>query len=163
MFRGKSICVIIAGFLFITVGSSIANQVEDELVEKTDRSEKQIASTDDQPSWDGFKTDLDKTKEPTRLNLIKQFSLAIGFVALLGYGTFYFSKKVIPKLSVSKGKKIVISDSVSLGQNKTLHIIEIENKKLLIGCTSNNINTLAELSVTFQETLETFQEDENEE
>jgi flagellar biosynthetic protein FliO len=88
--------------------------------------------------------------------------IAIGFVALLGCGTFYFSKKVGPKLAGSKGKNILVSDSISLGKNKTLHIVEIDNKKLLIGCTANSINTLTELSGSFQEILQTCQDDENE-
>jgi flagellar biogenesis protein FliO len=154
MFIGKRICVIIALVLLATVSTGLSNEIDAE--KPKDLASKEISS------WDGFDADLDKTTDATQSNLVKQFMLAIGFVALLGYGTFYFSKKVIPKLAASKGKNILISDSVSLGQNKTLHIVEIENKKLLIGCAGNSINTLADLSMSFTDISQAYQDNENE-
>ena len=154
MFIARYICVIITIVLFISPSVCLATQ---------DNSETTTAnSSENVLEWDGFRTEVSETKDATQINLVKQFMLAIGFVALLGCGTFYFSKKVAPKLSASKGKSISIVDSVSLGQNKTLHIVEIDNKKLLIGSTPQSINTLAELPGSFQEVLQTCQDDTNE-
>ena len=178
MFRVKNICVIIAFFLSIATSTGLGKDVEvdasgstvviDERTGAITVGEKAVVEdVPNEASEDALfkhspETNSDNTKDKLQMDLVKRFTLAIGFVALLGYGTFYFSKKIVPKLTASKGKSISIIDSVSLGQNKTLHIVEIENKKLLIGCTANSINTLSELSGTFREILQTCQDNENE-
>lgn len=179
MFRVKSICVIIALFLFVATSTGLGEDIEVDAASRTVVIDERTGTivvggkatgesaneslSEDIPSKDGSNSDIDDAKNGLQVNLAKKFTLAIGFVALLGYATFYFSKKVVPKLTASKGKSITITDSVSLGQNKTLHVVEIGNKKLLIGCTSNSINTLSDLSATFQEVLQTYQEDKNDE
>ena len=162
MFRFKRICVMAVLLAVVSSSNCFANINETELPKAVESEQLTDETTKDALAWDGFKTDLDQTQEPTRSNLTKQFLVALGLVALLGYGTFYFSKKIAPKLASSKGKGMSITDSLSLGQNKTLHIVEIGNKKLLVGCTANSINTLSELPGAFQEALQTYQGPENE-
>ena len=163
MFRVKNICVIIAFFLSMATNTGLGKDVEvDAAGRKSFADEITNEASEDALFKHSPETDSDNTKDKLQIDLVKRFTLAICFVVLLGYGTFYFSKKIVPKLTASKGKSISIIDSISLGQNKTLHIVEIENKKLLIGCTANSINTLSELSGTFREILQTCQDDKNE-
>ena len=80
-------------------------------------------------------------------NLIKRFMYVIVMVAALGIAAYYLSKKVLPKLSITQGKEIRVLETIQLGQNKTLHLVQVgEDRKILIGSTSQNINTLIELS-----------------
>lgn len=41
--------------------------------------------------------------------------------------------------------RVVVISTTQLGQNKNLHVIEIENKRYLIGATPNSINLIKEL------------------
>lgn len=95
---------------------------------------------------DMFKLDeLDFTSGDTdRSKLIRQFGYAIFLVMILGVGAFYVTRKLIPRLSTSRGKEIAVVETISLGPNKNLHLVEVgENRRLLLGSTSQSINLLA--------------------
>ena len=74
-------------------------------------------------------------------------------VICLVYLTAYVYQKLIGvKLPNVKDNpnKINILSSISLGQNKNLHVVEVNDKKILIGSTQNNITYLKELDVVGQ-------------
>ncbi len=78
---------------------------------------------------------------------MKQFAIAILFVIVLGFGAFYFSKKLVPRLTAMRGKNISVIETIHLGQNRTLFVLEIGiGQKLLIGSTNNAINFLADVT-----------------
>lgn len=70
----------------------------------------------------------------------------IGFAVIL-YLAYMATKIMGKRMTVnSRGNKnIKILESVSLGQNKALMIVEVTGKTLLIGITSNEITLLSEL------------------
>lgn len=89
-----------------------------------------------------------------RGKLMKQFGYAIFLVAILGVGAFYFTRKLVPKLSMQRGKNISVIESVSLGPNKMLHLIEVgDNHRLLVGSTNQSINLLTHVSGSVFEQL----------
>lgn len=70
----------------------------------------------------------------------------LGFVLIL-YLAYFATKKMGKRLSV-KGvgnKNIKIIESVTIGQNNALMIVETAGKILLIGVTQNGINLVSEL------------------
>lgn len=70
----------------------------------------------------------------------------IGFAIILYLA--YMATKIMGKRMTINGKgnkNIKILESVSLGQNKALMIIEVTGKTLLIGITSNEITLVSEL------------------
>lgn len=72
--------------------------------------------------------------------------LAIFFVLALFIVAIYVSKRLLPKITNLPGKEIRIIETIHLGPRKALHLLEIENRRFLIGSTNENITKLADLS-----------------
>jgi flagellar biosynthetic protein FliO len=60
----------------------------------------------------------------------------------------------LKSLTGSSGNKFKILSSTTLGQGKSVHLVEIKGKQLVIGCTNNSINILTEFN-DFDEFVET--------
>jgi flagellar biosynthetic protein FliO len=86
----------------------------------------------------------DDKSSPHELFLRMIFALFI--VAALGFAAIFLSKKIFPRINNLPGKKIRITETVYLGPRRSVHLLEIGQKKFLIGCTNENINTLADLT-----------------
>jgi flagellar biosynthetic protein FliO len=72
--------------------------------------------------------------------------LAVLFVLALFIAAIYVSKKLLPKITNLAGKEIRIIETVHLGPRKAVHLLEIENRRFLIGSTNENVTKLADLS-----------------
>lgn len=115
----------------------------DEDAARTDKSK----SEGELSTWLLDDLDLDKGKNQTQSKLMRQFALAIGFVALLGGCAWYVSKKFGSKLAMTKGKEISIVETIHLGSHRALHLLEVGGRqKLLIASTNENINILADVT-----------------
>jgi flagellar biogenesis protein FliO len=66
-------------------------------------------------------------------------------VVVLGGGAVYLSKKLLPKLNLP-GKRIQLTETIHLGPRKSLHLVKIGKKTLLLGSTNDNITSLADVS-----------------
>jgi flagellar protein FliO/FliZ len=71
------------------------------------------------------------------------FSLAL--VVGLAYGVMYLSKKVLPKVSGVAGRRVQVLETVSLGSRRTVHLLSVGGRHILIGSTQNNITHLADV------------------
>jgi flagellar biogenesis protein FliO len=78
--------------------------------------------------------------------LFARMMLCLLLVAGLGAGTFYVSKKVLPKVTNAPGKEIRVRETACLGPRRALHLVEVGNHKLLIGSTSDSITALADVT-----------------
>jgi len=72
--------------------------------------------------------------------------IAVLFVLALFIVAIYVSKKLLPKITNLSGKEIRIVETVHLGPRKAVHLLEIGNRRLLIGSTNENITKLADLT-----------------
>lgn len=79
----------------------------------------------------------------TVVSFIFKLALVLGlcYVTMLGLKKFTSVKNAV---GVSKGRIRVVENS-TLGANRTLHLIEIGSKRLLVASTPNQVNLLAEL------------------
>lgn len=68
--------------------------------------------------------------------------LAIWLINLFYKGGDSMGLKSIP--SLGGGNKFKIISSTSLGQGKSIHLLEIRGRQLVVGCTNNSINILTE-------------------
>lgn len=75
--------------------------------------------------------------------------LAVFFVLVLGIAAVYISKKILPKITNLPGKEIHIVETAHLGPRKAVHLLEIGNRRFLIGSTNEKISTLADLNSMF--------------
>ncbi|MHC4324016.1 MAG: flagellar biosynthetic protein FliO, partial [Planctomycetota bacterium] len=71
--------------------------------------------------------------------------LAILFVLALFVAAIYVSKKLLPRITNLPGKEIRIVETVHLGPRKAVHLLEIDNRRFLIGSTNENVTKLADL------------------
>lgn len=91
-------------------------------------------------------------KHSTDVNYLSVI-LALGIVIVLIYitGIIYAKLNIIGHNAVKKQYKgldndrIFIHSTTQIGTNKTLHVIEIAGKKLLIGVTNESINLIKDL------------------
>jgi len=72
--------------------------------------------------------------------------LAVLFVLALFIAAIYVSKKLLPRITNLPGKEIRIVETVHLGTRKAVHLLEIGNRRFLIGSTNENITKLADLT-----------------
>ena len=77
--------------------------------------------------------------------------VSVLFLAALGVGGIYISKRFLPKISNLSGKEIHIVETVHLGPRKAVHLLEIGERRLLVGSTNENITKLADLSRAYSE------------
>lgn len=95
---------------------------------------------------------LDKPSEQEELNPVNVFgSLMFVIILVLVFGFVYSRFKGVDMNSLFAGKfassdenKFNILNSTTLGQGKSIHLVEIKGKKLVLGSTSSNINLLTE-------------------
>ncbi|MHC4425992.1 MAG: FliO/MopB family protein [Planctomycetota bacterium] len=73
--------------------------------------------------------------------------LAVLFVVVLGAAAIYASKKLLPKIVNLPGKEIRIVETVHLGPRKAVHLLEIGNRRFLIGSTNENVTKLADVTI----------------
>ena len=78
--------------------------------------------------------------------LFFKFMVSLLFLVAMGAAAIYVSKRFGAKITNLSGKEIRIAETVHLGQRKAVHLIEIGNRRLLIGSTNENITRLADLT-----------------
>lgn len=83
--------------------------------------------------------------DDTLSGTLRKMTLAVLVVVALGVAVMYASKKIMPKLSHSEGKKIKLIETVHLGSRKTIHLLEIAGQQILIGSTPDRITKLADI------------------
>lgn len=96
----------------------------------------------------------DQPERPERGSdrLFYQMAISIALVLGLGAIALWLSKKVVPRLSQTRGKHLKLVETLTLGTRAAVHIIEAGDRKLVIGVTGDRITRLAELN-DFSETL----------
>lgn len=126
-------------------------------------SEKGVSESDQNPlvveSENGglFKNDSDFSGKSgyftSQKELYYRVILAILFVVILGAAAIYVSKKLLPQIARVPGKEIRILETLHLGPRKAVHLIEIGNRRFLIGSTNENVTKLADISSRFSDRL----------
>lgn len=89
--------------------------------------------------------------------LFYKMLLSVLLVVALGVAAIYVSKKLLPRITNLPGKEIRIVETVHLGPRKAVHLLEVGDRRLLIGSTNENITKLADVTsaltdLTAQET-----------
>ena len=70
---------------------------------------------------------------------------ALMLVVALGAAAMWVTKKLSGRIGTPLYRRITVTDTVHLGNKKTLHIVDIEGQRLLIGSTQDSISRLARL------------------
>jgi flagellar biogenesis protein FliO len=83
---------------------------------------------------------------PVAGGLFFRMILMVLLVVVLGVAAIYLSKTLLPRFTRLSDKRIQVCGTVHLGPRKALHLIKIGQQTLLIGCTNENIATLADVT-----------------
>ena len=94
-----------------------------------------------------------KTKD-LQSNLYMQLAKMGAFVAVIGAGVWFYCKKMSGRWNPTKGKNIVITETVNLGPRKHLHIVQIGTKQYLLGSTAENIRLLTDVTESLEQSHE---------
>ncbi len=82
--------------------------------------------------------------------LFYKMLIMVLLMVVLGGAVIYVSKKLLPKINLP-GKKIQLVETVHLGSRKSLHLVKIGSKTILVGSTNENIASLADVSEQMME------------
>lgn len=72
--------------------------------------------------------------------------LRLGIVIVIIIGLAIVIKQMQSKMRIEKTDQISILETVHLSPHRSIHLIRVDNEKLLIGATDQNISTLLHLS-----------------
>ena len=78
--------------------------------------------------------------------LFLKMMLSVVLVVVLGVAALYVSKKVLPRLANAPGKRIRVVETAHLGPRRTVHLIEVDNHRMLVGSTNERITKLADIT-----------------
>ena len=84
-------------------------------------------------------------------DLFFRMMLMVLLVIILGIAAIELSRKLLPRFTQLSGKRVRVVETVHLGPRKTLHLLKIGNRQLLIGSTNENINRLADVTAALSE------------
>lgn len=97
--------------------------------------------------------------QPQSGNFLMSFLRAVGglgFVLCLMVALYYAGRKYFPKyfIKADSGKNLKLIETLSMGDRRSISIIQVEDKHFLIGNTPNQINLLASISKSSSKTSE---------
>ena len=72
--------------------------------------------------------------------------LKLGIIVVIIIGIAIVVKQMQTKMRVEKSDQISILETVHLSPHRSIHLIRVDNEKLLIGATDQNISTLLHLT-----------------
>jgi flagellar biosynthetic protein FliO len=78
--------------------------------------------------------------------LVFRMMLSVLLVIVLGTGLVYFVKRFGGRITGTAGKKIRVIETVALGTRRMVHLVEVGEKRILIGSTNENITMLADVT-----------------
>lgn len=121
------------------------------MAQEPDGQESQVKSEEVFSEWYKDNTKSEKDGEPGEIEKedspLKRLMTAISIVMVLGICAYWFTRKFVPKLTKVQGKNVSVIETISLGSNRNLYLLEIgSGRKLLIGGTNENINLLADVT-----------------
>jgi flagellar biogenesis protein FliO len=101
------------------------------------------------------------SSSPGTHELFVKMTLMVLAVLVLGAALIFVSKRIAPRLAQQSGKKIQVVETAHLGHRKTVHLLKVGGKMVLIGCTNENIAMLSEINEPVETDLSVNPMDDN--
>lgn len=74
--------------------------------------------------------------------------LKMGIIIVILIGIAIVIRQMQSKMSVIPNKRIIVIETVHLSSHRTIHLLKIENEKILVGATDQNISLLLRIPET---------------
>ena len=148
MFNTKRLIVLAGLAILMSVGFVTGQEpVEVQEQEVAPATDAQMETSKSPWSIEGLGSDSQRYEASSKL--MKNFVIAISLVIVFGWGAYYFSKKLGGRFTTVKGKNISVVETVALGPQKALHLIQVGGSQtLLVGVTNEVVNLLADVTET---------------
>jgi flagellar biosynthetic protein FliO len=135
-----------AGALIVCSAQSTTAGVESEKAQPSSDQPKEDGESRNTPLFNNDPDFFGKSDyNPAGWEFSVRAVIAILFVLALFIGAIYVSKKFLPKIANLPGREIRIVETVHLGPRKAVHVLEVYNRRFLIGSTNENVTKLADL------------------
>ncbi len=151
-FRKKVVVFLITAALGSGVLLVCSAQSATDGTELVSAEAEAVAGLENSKSQSGslFENDADfstrKSDRPSSRELFFKMMVSVLFLIALGAAAIYVSKRFLPKITNLPGKKIRIAETVHLGPRKAVHLLEVGERRFLIGSTNEKITRLADLT-----------------
>ncbi len=152
-FRKKVVVFLITAALGSGVLLVCSAQSATDGTELVSAEAEAVAGLENSKSQSGslFENDPDfstrKSDRPSSRELFFKMMVSVLFLVALGAAAIYVSKRFLPKITNLPGKEIRIAETVHLGPRKAVHLLEVGERRFLIGSTNENITRLADLEM----------------
>jgi flagellar biogenesis protein FliO len=123
---------------------------DDLLSGKTDANTDETAGEKDngkrnkQGSGPGGFFDRDPSSEPT--NLLAHSLAAVLVILVLGAAAIFVVKRLLPRLGISQGQRVRVLETVYLGPRKSLYVVQVGDRTLLVSGTRERLALLADVT-----------------
>jgi len=112
------------------------------------------AKTDQSGGTEGHTTETDENPDQTDFgpkrfdsgSLFAQSLAAVLIILVLGAAAIFVVKRLLPRLGISQGRRINVLETVYLGSRKSLHMVQVGDRTLLVGDTRERLGLLADLT-----------------
>ena len=84
--------------------------------------------------------------QPSAGSVLMGLAWKLGLVVALAYGALWVLRRFVAVKAVRGGQQLQVLETVSLGSNRSLHLLKIGSKTLLVGATAQEVRTLADVS-----------------
>jgi flagellar biosynthetic protein FliO len=142
--NSKKVVTIIAAAVLFTAPFALAQKPEDlNQTQQPDLSElltKHKSADIKDPNFTFSQNGQLNTRQ-----MFMKMMLAVFMVLFLGIAVVYISKKLGGRIANAPGKEIQMLETLYLGSRKSIHLIKISNRRIVIGCTTDRITKLAEM------------------
>lgn len=88
---------------------------------------------------------------PDTSKLLWQMLAYVLVILLLGGVAIFVFKRVLPRIRRVAGKRVCVVETTYLGPRQTVQLLQVGNKKFLLGGTRERISMLAEVTGAFPE------------
>ncbi len=104
---------------------------------------ERILKEDPGTLWNDSESKTSRQDDPGKL--LRQFATSIGLVLLLGAAAYFLSRKFGARLTMPRGRHIRVIESIALGTNRQIHLVEVGRRRILVGSSPQSIRLIADV------------------
>lgn len=86
------------------------------------------------------------SSEPSTTGMLLDVLWKLGLVVLCVYGVFWVMRRVSVRRVAPGGRQLQVMETVSLGANRSLHLVRVGGQTLLLGTTAQEVRNLADVT-----------------
>ena len=97
----------------------------------------------DAPGWDSLRTGRSTT------GVLSQMLASLLVVCVLAVAAMLALRKLAPKLKLHSGKNLAVVEALHLGPRKSLHLLQVGNRRYLVAGSRDQVSVLVEVTAAF--------------